>query len=329
MDKIIKPALLRAMAAAAAVLGLLNAPAAWGQSYPDRPIRFLVGFAAGGGGDIMARMVGQKLGEALGQQVIVENRPGASGNIAAEAVARAPANGYTVLLVAPPHALNSSLYRKMTYDPIKDFTAVIGFASVPLILNIHPSLPAKSVKELIALAKSRPGELTFSSGGSGTFEHLSGELLKQVAEINITHVPYKGSSASLTDLVSGQISMGFNSLPSVINYIKGQRLRPLANSDVKRSAVLPDVPTMAEAGFPGFEIVTWYGMVAPAGTPREVITRLNTEIARILDMPDTKERLASLGAQPMGGSPDQFDAYIKSESVKFGKIVRALNLQVD
>jgi tripartite-type tricarboxylate transporter receptor subunit TctC len=310
-------------------VSLLVAAAASAQGYPDRPIRFLVGFAAGGGGDITARIVAQKLSEALGQQVIVENRPGASGNIAGEAAARAPANGYTLLFAAPPHALNGSLYRKMTYDPIKDFTGVIGFASLPLILNIHPSLPAKSVKDLVALAKSRPGELTFSSGGSGTFEHLSGELLKQVAEIDITHVPYKGSGASVTDLVSGQISMGFNSLPSVISYIKGQRLRPLANTDAKRSPVLPDVPTMAEAGFPDFEIVTWYGMVAPAGTPREVITRLNTEIARILELPDTKERLASLGAQPMGGSAEQFDAYIKSESVKFGKIVRALNLQVD
>lgn len=320
---------LRATAVAGAVLSLLSAAPASGQNYPVKPVRFLVGFAPGGGTDIMARAVGQKLSEAFGQQVVVENRPGANGNIAGEAVARAPADGYTILMVAASHAVNGSLYRKMSYDPIKDFTAVIGVASVPLILNIHPSLPAKSVKELIALAKSRPGELTFSSGGSGSAEHLSGELLKQLTGIKITHVPYKGAGASLVDLVAGQISMGFNTLPSVINYIKGRRLRPLANSDAKRSAVLPEVPTMVETGVPGFELASWYGVLAPAGMPRDLIARLNTEIAKILDMPDIKERLASLGAQPIGGSAEQFDAYVKSESVKFAKVVKAANLQVD
>ncbi len=321
--------LLRRIVIAGVALSMLGTAPIAAQDFPVRPIRFVLGFAAGGGADVTARIVAQKLSEAFGQQVIVENRPGASGNIAAEAVARAPANGYTILVVAPPHAVNPSLFRKLGYDPIKDFTGVIGLASVPLILNVHPSLPVKSVKELVALAKSRPGELTFSSGGSGSFEHLSGELLQQIADIKITHVPYKGSGASLVELVSGQTSMGFNSLPSVIGFIKDRRLRALANAEGKRSAVLPEVPTMTEAGFAGFEVANWYGLSAPAGTPRDVITRLNTEITKILGMADVRERLAGLGAQPIGGSPEAWDAYIKAEMVKFEKVVKSLNLQID
>ena len=320
---------IRAASAAVAVLGCALCASAPAQTYPAKPVRFLVGFAAGGGTDIMARAVAQKLSDAFGQQVVVENRPGANGNIAGEAVARAPADGYTILMISVSHSVNVSLYRKMSYDPLKDFSAIIAVGSVPLVLNVHPSLPVKSVRELIALAKSRPGELTFSSGGSGSPEHVSGELFKQLAGIAITHIPYKGAGASLVDLIAGQISMGFNTMPSVINYIKGGRLRPLANTDRKRSAVLPAVPTMVEAGVPKFEVTSWYGVIAPAGTPKEIVARLNAEIAKILDMPDIKERLASLGAQPMGGSPGQFDAHIRAEAVKFAQVVKAANLQVD
>ena len=317
-----------AAAVGAVTTVLVYAPAA-AQNYPVKPVRFLVGFAPGGGTDIMARAVAQKLTEVLGQQVVVENRPGANGNIAGEAVARAPADGYTILMIAVSHSVNVSLYRKMSYDPIKDFSAVIAVGSVPLILSVHPSLPVKSVKELMALARSKPGALTFSSGGSGSPEHVSGELFKQLTGIQITHVPYKGSGASLVDLVAGQISMGFNTMPSVINYIKGGRLRPLANTDRKRSAVLPEVPTMIEAGVPGFELTSWYGVIAPVGTPKEIVSRLNAEIAKILEMKDIRERLASLGAQPMGGTPEQFDAHIRAEAVKFAKVVKEANLQVD
>ena len=319
----------RMAAAVGAVTTVLVCAPAAAQNYPVKPVRFLVGFAPGGGTDIMARAVAQKLTEVLGQQVVVENRPGANGNIAGEAVARAPADGYTILMIAVSHSVNVSLYRKMSYDPIKDFSAVIAVGSVPLILSVHPSLPVKSVKELMALARSKPGALTFSSGGSGSPEHVSGELFKQLTGIQITHVPYKGSGASLVDLVAGQISMGFNTMPSVINYIKGGRLRPLANTDRKRSAVLPEVPTMIEAGVPGFELTSWYGVIAPVGTPKEIVSRLNAEIAKILEMKDIRERLASLGAQPMGGTPEQFDAHIRAEAVKFAKVVKEANLQVD
>ena len=319
----------RMAAAVGAVTTVFVCAPAAAQNYPVKPVRFLVGFAPGGGTDIMARAVAQKLTEVLGQQVVVENRPGANGNIAGEAVARAPADGYTILMIAVSHSVNVSLYRKMSYDPIKDFSAVIAVGSVPLILSVHPSLPVKSVKELMALARSKPGALTFSSGGSGSPEHVSGELFKQLTGIQITHVPYKGSGASLVDLVAGQISMGFNTMPSVINYIKGGRLRPLANTDRKRSAVLPEVPTMIEAGVPGFELTSWYGVIAPVGTPKEIVSRLNAEIAKILEMKDIRERLASLGAQPMGGTPEQFDAHIRAEAVKFAKVVKEANLQVD
>jgi tripartite-type tricarboxylate transporter receptor subunit TctC len=319
----------RGASAAIAVVSFALAASAPAQTYPVKPIRFLVGFAAGGGTDIMARAVAQKLTEALGQQVVVENRAGANGNIAGEAVARAPADGYTILMISVSHSVNVSLYRKLSYDPLKDFAAIIAVGAVPLVLNVHPSLPVKSVKELMALAKSRPGELTFSSGGSGSPEHVSGELFKQLTGIRITHIPYKGAGASLVDLIAGQISMGFNTMPSVINYIKGGRLRPLANTDRKRSVVLPAVPTMIEAGVPGFEVTSWYGVIAPAGTPKDIVARLNAEIAKILDMQDIKERLASLGAQPMGGSPEQFDAHIRAEAVKFTQVVKAANLQVD
>jgi len=312
-----------------ACIGLIFAVPALSQTFPSRPIRFLVGFAAGGGGDIMARLVAQRLNEPLGQPVIVDNRTGASGNIAAELAARSPANGYTIMLAAPPHAINPFLFRTMTYDPIKDFIGVSGIASVPLILSVPPSLPAKNVAELVALAKAKPGALSFSSGGSGTFEHLSGEMLKQRAGIDITHVPYKGSGASINDLISGQISMGFNSVAAVISHINSQRLRPIANSDARRSPLLPDVPTMVELGYPGFEVATWYGIVAPAGTPKDAIARLNGEIAKILETADMKERIATLGGQPMIGSPEQFDNFIRGESAKFSKIIRSLNLPLE
>jgi tripartite-type tricarboxylate transporter receptor subunit TctC len=314
---------------ASAALSVALAAPAIAQTYPVKPVRFLVGFAAGGGTDIMARAVAQKLTAALGQQFVVENRAGANGNLAGEAVARAPADGYTILMISVSHSVNVSLYRKLSYDPLKDFSGIIAVGSVPLVLNVHPSLPVKSVRELIALAKARPGELTFSSGGSGSPEHVSGELFKLLAGISITHVPYKGAGASLVDLIAGQISLGFNTMPSVINYVKSGRLRPLANTDRKRSPVLPEVPTMIEAGVAGFELTSWYGVIAPAGTPKEIIARLNAEIAKILDMSDIRERLASLGAQPMGGSAEQFDSHIRAEAAKFAKVVKAANLQVD
>jgi tripartite-type tricarboxylate transporter receptor subunit TctC len=320
---------IRAVAPVISCLGLLFSASAHSQSYPAKPIRFVVGFAPGGGTDILARAVGQKLSEAVGQQVVVDNRPGANGNIASELVARAPADGYTMLMVAASHAVNASIYRKLPYDTIKDFAPVIAVGSVPLILNVHPSLPVRSVKDMIALARSKPGELTFSSGGSGSAEHVAGEMFKHLTSIKITHVPYKGAGASLIDLMAGQISMGFNTMPSVISYIKAGRLHPLANTDRQRSAVLPEVPTMAEAGVRGFELTSWYGVLVPAATPKDIVVRLNTEIAKVLGMKDVRERLAALGAQPIGGSPEQFGAFIASEVAKFAKVATAANIQVD
>jgi tripartite-type tricarboxylate transporter receptor subunit TctC len=308
----------------------LAATVAFGETYPTKPIRMIVPFPAGGTTDILARSVGQKLGEAVGRQVIIDNRPGAGGNIGSDMVAKAAPDGYTLLMgTVGTHAINASLYAKMPYDHIQDFAPITLVAAVPNVLVVNPSVEAKSVRELIALAKAKPGQLSFASSGNGTSIHLSGELFKTMAGIDMLHVPYKGSAPALTDLIGGQVNLMFDNLPSSLPHIKAGKLRALAVTSGKRSPALPDVPTIAEAGLPGFEASSWFGVFAPAGTPKEIITRLNMEIVKALTSPELKERLAAQGAEAVGNSPEQFAAHIRSETAKWAKVVKASGATVD
>ena len=291
--------------------------------YPAKLIRIVVPFSPGGTTDVLARAVGQKLTEAWSQPILVDNRPGASGMIGAEIVAKAPPDGYTVLLASVAEvAINQSLYASMTYDPLKDLAPVTLAGFTPLILVVHPSVQAQSVKDLIALAKAKPGYLTFASPGNGSVQHLSGELLKTVARVDITHVPYKGGAPAVTDLVGGQISMFFVGMPIVMAHVKAGRLRALAVTVTRRSPAAPDVPTMQEAGVPGFEITNWFGVYVPAGTPKGVIVKLNTGMSRVLNLPDVKQRLADQGLETVGNSVEQFDAFFRAEILKYARIIR-------
>ncbi len=310
-------------------LGFLAAPAALGQRYPVKPIRIVVGFAAGGPTDLAARLIGQKLTERWGQQVVVDIRPGAGGNIGAEIVARAAPDGYTLLLPAFAHAVNPTLFRKLPFDTVKDFAPVALFASAANILATHPSVPATSLAQLIALARARPGQLTFGSAGNGTASHLAGELLNMMAGIHITHIPYKGSAPASTDLLGGQISMAFPGVAIALPYARSGRLRPLAITSLKRSRIMPEVPTMSEAGLAGFEVISWYGLLAPAGTPADIVQRLNTEVTQSLRDPDALERLGSFGGEPVESTPAQFGEFIASEVAKWAKVIRAAGLHVD
>ena len=313
---------------AAALLGLTSfvAPA---QDFPRKPIRMIIPYPPGGPTDILGRIVAQNLSERLGQQVVVENKPGASGMIGADLVAKAPPDGYTLLANASIHVINPSLYKNPTYDAIKDFTPVSLIADVPLVLVVPPELPVKSVKDLIALAKSKSGKLNFASSGNAAAPHLAGEAFKIATGVDMQHVPYKGSGPALTDLMGGQVQLMFDSLPSSISHVKSGKLRAIAVTTAKRSSALPSVPTIAESGVPGFDISTWYGVWAPAGTPKEIVSRLSGEIAKIVKLPDVRERLSGLGAEPVGSSPDEFAAYCRSELAKWAKIVKASGATVD
>ncbi len=298
--------------------------------YPNKPIKMIVPFTAGGTTDILARAVAAELQKSLGQPVFVENRAGAGGNIGADAVAKAPADGYTLLMgTVGTHAINVSLYPKMPYDAVKDFAPVSLVAGVPNVLVAAPSFPVNSVKELIDAAKKAPDKVTFASSGSGTSIHLSGELFKQMAGVQMTHVPYKGSSAALPDVISGQVNVMFDNAPSVMQHIKGGKLKAIAVTSSKRSPALPSVPTIAEAGFPSYEASSWFGVLAPAGTPKDIIDRLSATIAKSLQTPDMKERLAGQGAEAVGNTPEQFSAHIKSEIDKWSKVVKASGAKVD
>jgi tripartite-type tricarboxylate transporter receptor subunit TctC len=306
------------------------AGAAFAQAYPTKPIRLVVPFPAGGTTDILAREVANRLTQSWGQAVVVDNRPGAGGNIGAELVAKSPPDGYTLLMgTVGTHAINASLYAKMPYDHVKDFTPVILVAGVPNVLVINPALPINSVQELIAYAKANPGKLNFASSGSGTSIHLSGELFKVMAGVEVTHVPYKGSSPALQDLVGGQVQLMFDNLPSALALIKGGKLKALAVTSTVRAAALPDVPTMAEAGLPGFEASSWFGVLAPAGTPPDIVTRLNGEIAKWLATPEAKDKLLSQGAIAAGGPPEDFVKHIAAETAKWQKVVKASGAKVD
>ncbi len=299
-------------------------------AYPARPVRLVVPFPAGGTTDILARAVGQKLSEAWEQPVIVDNRPGAAGNIGSELVARSAPDGYTLLMgTVGTHAINASLYAKMPYDNVKDFVPVILVAGVPNVLVVNPALPANSVQELIAYAKANPGKLNFASSGSGTSIHLSGELFKTMTGVQMTHVPYKGSAPALQDLAGGQVQLMFDNLPSALALIKAGKLRALAVTSTTRAAAIPDVPTVAESGLPGFEASSWFGILAPAGTPAPIVAKINADVAKWLASAEGKEKLLSQGANAAGGTPEDFAKHIQAETVKWAKVVKESGAKVD
>ena len=313
----------------AVAIGLAFGMPAIAQTYPAKTIRWVAPFPPGGTTDIVARAVAQKLSESFGQQVVIDNRPGAGGNIAAEIVAKAPPDGYTVLTAFPGLAINPSLYSKMTYDPLKDLAPVVLISAAPLLLVTHPSLPTKTVKDLIALAKSRPGELNFPSAGNGSSSHLGGELFKSMAQVNVVHVPYKGSNQAIIDLIAGRLSFFVNPMPEMIPFVQSGKLRALAVTSAKRSHVMPELPTVAEAALPGYEIVTWNGIMAPAGTPREIVTRLNSEVVRLLRTTDLKGNLEGQGLFIIGASPEEFAKHLRAETDKWAKVVKAAGARVD
>ena len=299
------------------------------QSYPSKPIRIVVGFTPGGGVDINARLLAPKLAEDFGQQVIVENRPGAGTNIANELVARAAPDGYTLLINTAAVAINMSLYKKVGYDALRDFAPLSLFSMSPNILVVHVSVPVKNVKELVALAKSRPGELNFSSAGAGTTQHLAGELFNLRAGTKMVHVPYRGSAPSLTALISGEVELTYANIPAISAHVKAGRLRPLANLGPKRSDQLPEVPTIREAGIKGVEVVVWYGVLAPAATPRDIVVKLADAIARAARSPDTRQRLQDLGAEPVGNTPEEFGKLLREEVARWAEVVRVSGARAD
>ena len=307
--------------AAAMTAGTIQpAPA---QQYPAKLIRIVVPFPAGGNADIFARVFAQKLGDAWKQTLVVDNRAGAAGIIGTQFVAKSPADGYTLLFgTTGTHTTNPAVYAKLPYDPVKDFAPVSNFADSPFLLVVHPSIPVGSLKDLIALAKARPGQLDYASFGIGSSAHLAGEMLRTMAGINIMHVAYKGGPPALTDLIGGHVALMFNSLPAVLPQVKSGKLHALALAAARRNPTLPDMPTFAEAGLPNFEAGSWYGILAPAGTPREVVTRLHAETVRMLALPDVKQRLAAEGSEGIGNTPEEFAAQIQRDAARWAKVAR-------
>ncbi len=301
----------------------------YAQAYPSRAIRVVVPYVPGGGSDFVGRTVAQKLAEALGTTVFVENRPGGGTNIGSEFVAHAAADGYTLLIGGVPNTANMSLFKKISYDVVKDFAPVIMLDTAPNLLAVHPSVPAKSVKELIALAKTRRGALTYASAGIGSSNHLSGELFRVMAGIEIIHVPYKGGGAAVTDLLAGQVSMYFGTTPSTLPFVQSGRLRVLGVTTLRRTVAAPELPTIAEAGLPGYEQSAWHGLLAPAGTPDAVIGKLNAEVGRLLRSPDVVARFAVQGIDVIGGSPADFAAFIRQDVAKYAKLVTTAGIGID
>jgi tripartite-type tricarboxylate transporter receptor subunit TctC len=310
------------------VLLLLAVAPAAAQTWPAKPVRLIVPFSPGGSTDITARILAQKLTDAWRQQVIVDNRAGAGGNIGAEAVARAAPDGYTLLLATTGvMSINMYLYRSLAYDAARDLAPVTQIGALPLILVVHPSLPAKSVKELIAIAKAKPGALTYASSGVGGATHMTAELFRMMAGVDIVHVPYKGSGQALVDLVSGQVVVAFDQIVSSMPHVEAGKLRALAVTSAKRFASVPRLPTIAESGVPGYDAISWNGIAAPAATPAAILGRIQGDVARALALPDIRERFAKDGIEPVGSTPEQFAAHIRSEREKWGKVVKAAGIQ--
>ena len=299
------------------------------QTYPAKPVRIVIPIAAGGGTDIVGRMIAQKLTETMGQQFVVENRPGAGGIIGTEAVSKAAPDGYTVLITPTSHTINPSVYAKLPYDTVKDFAPISLLVSVTTVFVTHPSLPARSVKEIVALAKAQPGQLSFGSAGNGHLFHLTGELFKTTAKIDMVHVPYKGGAPAIASLVGGEVSLLFETMLALQPFIDAKRVRPIAVASEQRSPLLPAVPTFAEAAYPGIVASNWYAMFAPAATPRAVVTRLNAEIGRVLAAGDMRERLRGQGTEVVTGTPEQLADFVKSELAKWSQAAKASNTRVD
>lgn len=296
-------------------------------AYPTRPVRMVIAFAPGGGTDIVGRVIGLKLTDMWPHPVVIDNRPGAGSTLGSEIVAKAVPDGYTLQAVSMSHALNVSLYKKLPYDPIRDFTPVSLVATAPNVLVVHPSVPAKSVKELISLAKAKPGQLNFASSGNGGVSHLSAELFRSVAGIDIVHIPYKGAGPAMTALLGGEVQIMMATTPVASTQMKANRVRALALSSAKRSPLAPELPTIAEAGFPGFETDTWYGILAPARMPAALVQKINKDIARVLEISEVRTMLEQQGAQPAGGTPEEFGAFIRSEIAKWGKVIKSARVE--
>ncbi len=300
------------------------------QTYPDRPIRFISPYAPGGGTDILARLLGQKLNESVGQPVVIENRPGGGGILGTELVAKSPPDGYTILLGSTgPLTVNPSLHRTLPYDTLRDFAPITLVSIVPSVLAVHPSLPVKSVKQLIAFAKAHPGELNFSSSGNGGSGHLAGEMFNLMAGVKMIHVPYRGTGPAVLGVVSGEVPLSFSNMLSMLPHVKSGRLRGLAVTSVQRSSAAPDLPTISETGLPGYEAGPWYGVLAPAGTPKEIIARLNAELVKILRRPDVHQKVSADGGEVVGSSPGEFTAHIRAELTRWAKIVKQANIRAD
>ena len=316
-------------AAFAGFAALATAAPALAQAFPGKPIKIVVPYAPGGPTDIVARIVGQKLSEQLGQPVIIDNKPGAGGNIGAEAVARAPGDGYTLLLVTTGHTINPSLYPKIAYDLKKDLVPVSQLTSGPMVVAVSPSLPVNSLQELIALAKAKPGTLNFASAGNGSSTHLAPELFSMMAGIKMNHIPYKGSAPGLADVMAGNTQVAFDFMISAIPHVRSGKLKGLATTGLVRSPAAPELPTVAEAGVPGFEVIGWNGLMAPAGTPREVVATLNAGVKKVLELPDVAERISGQGSSAHWSAPSDFGGFVQSEIAKWGKVVKTSGARID
>ena len=307
----------------------LFAFAAQAQGYPDRPVKLIVPFAAGGSTDTISRIISQKMTAAMGQTFLVENKPGAGGNIGGDLVAKSAPDGYTLLFAAGSTAINPSLYASMPFDPLKDFEPVIHICNVTGILVTHPSVPVKTVPELVALMRAKPGTINYASAGAGTVIHLAGELFKMKTNVQMTHVPYKGSGPALTDLIGGQVQIMFANMPGTLQHVKAGRLNVLAVTSAKRSALLPDVPTVAETGIEGYAASTWFGVFAPAGTPKDIVAKLNAELNKALHAPELAEILRNEGAEAIGGTPDEFRTFFRGEVARWAPVVKAAGVKAN
>ena len=315
--------------AAALACAAAAAPAAQSPQYPTKPVRLLVPFAPGGGTDITARSIAQNLSERLGQQFVADNRPGANGTIAVDILAKSLPDGHTLSMISSSHSVNASLIKGLSYDLTRDVLPITQATTQPYALVVHPSVAAKSVKELVALAKAKPGQLNYGSSGTGGLSHLSGALFSQLAQIDIVHVPYKGGNPAMIDVIAGQIQMLYSTILQSQPHIKAGKLRPLAVTTARRSRAAPDLPTMQEAGIKGYEVAGWYGMIAPLKTPAAIVDRLNKEVVEILRLPDVASRLAADGSEPVGSTPQQFGQHIKTEVAKWAQLTKQMNIRMD